>query len=491
MINYKLLSEDEKFTPSNYQKDIFEAIARTNNNISIEATAGSGKTTSILLALKLIPKFRRTIFLSYSNTIVNELKERVPSHIKSATLHSLGYSFITTYYPQIKVDNNKYLRLALDAYGAKNKEIYKKAYQIQDISQFVRMTLTKLDSELIFKMCDQYDIDCSEETVEKTIELIRADQYPRLIDFADMIFYPATNEGIVQETFHNVMIDEAQDISTAQIEFIKNITKKEGRIISVGDSNQAIYSFAGADVQSFQRLKSIPNTTILPLSISYRCAKNIVLEAQKIYPEISYSPKAKEGIVRQGQWEEIEEGDMVLSRNNAPLVDIYYKLIDSNIKAKIYGKEIEKGIISFAEECMSPIKDRFVQNLIEKLNTLINDLYIKGFTNPQKSPRYENLCDKIDLLEIICNKCNSTAEIIPTIKNIFSDDTKEGVKLMSIHKSKGLENDRVFFLQNYKGKQLIPSQYATQKWQLVQEENLRFVATTRAKNELVYFNIEK
>ena len=53
---------------------------------------------------------------------------------------------------------------------------------------------------------------------------------------------------------------------------------------------------------------------------------------------------------------------------------------------------------------------------------------------------------------------------------------------MTIHKSKGLENDNVFFL----APELIPSRFATQPWQLEQESNLKYVAITRAKNSLIY-----
>jgi len=67
------------------------------------------------------------------------------------------------------------------------------------------------------------------------------------------------------------------------------------------------------------------------------------------------------------------------------------------------------------------------------------------------------------------------------IKGIFSDEVK-GIILSTIHKAKGLENDRIFFL----APELIPSKYATQPWQYEQEQNLFYVAVTRAKHELIY-----
>ena len=81
-------------------------------------------------------------------------------------------------------------------------------------------------------------------------------------------------------------------------------------------------------------------------------------------------------------------------------------------------------------------------------------------------------------LEIIVSDLESKEELI---EKIFTDEVK-GIMLSTIHKAKGLENERVFFLCP----ELIPSKYATQPWQYEQENHLRYVAITRAKRELIY-----
>lgn len=485
-IDFKALNPNIEF--SEYQKNIFNGVKNTKSNICVNATAGSGKTTTILEALKLVPRFKRTIFLSFSNSIVNTLKSKVPMGVQATTLHSLGMRFTTKYYPGIRVNPNKYSQLALSLYGQKTKEIFKKAYQIQDISAYARMTLTPLEIDEIEKMCDKYDVNYEQETIEKTIELIQQDEFPSSIDFADMIFFPAMYEDMVQEQFDFVFLDEAQDCSKAQIKFVQNLLKPTGRLVSVGDESQSIFSFAGGDIDAFKALKELPNTIELPLSISYRCSKRVVEQAKRLCSRIEAHKNANEGVVRTGFVEEIEEGDMVLCRNNAPLVDIYFRLVDDGKKAKIYGKEIEKGIIQIVERCMSKYKEKFIDNLYEELDKVRDELFRKGVRNPEKHERYGNMCDKVDLIELISRKVNSTAEIIPLIKSMFVENDAEGVKLMTCHKAKGLENDRVFIMQHYQGKKLIPSQYATQKWQLEQEKNLEFVAITRAKDELIYFD---
>lgn len=487
-INYELLCPG--MIPSPLQKAVYEHIKTSKNHLAIKATAGSGKTTTIITSLSLIPKFKRTIFLSFSNAIVDSLKERVPSGVRASTLHSLGMDFITKYYPGIRMNDNKYCQLAIDYYGTKTKEVYKNAYKIQDISRFIRLTLTPLELHDVEKMCTKYDIDYDDELIEIAIQLIKADLYPHNIDFADMIYLPATREDMIRENFHFVFIDEAQDMNQAQIEFARNLLKPDGRLITVGDPFQSIYGFSGSDTELFHSLTKADYTDVLPLSVSYRCAKAIVHEAQKLCPEITALPTAKEGLVRWGDLDEVEEGDMVLSRNNAPLISAYFYFIEKDMKAKVYGKDIEKGIIQLAEKTMAKTIDKMQENLLGALDTLRDELLRKGFKRPIESPRYQSLEDKVDLLNIILNKVRSTMEVIPLIRTIFVENDGEGVKLLSCHRAKGLENDRVFLMKHYNGNQLIPNKFATQEWQLKQECNLEFVAITRAREELVYFDYD-
>ena len=83
------------------------------------------------------------------------------------------------------------------------------------------------------------------------------------------------------------------------------------------------------------------------------------------------------------------------------------------------------------------------------------------------------------------NEVANVQQLKDMIANIFSDDV-QGIMLSTIHKAKGLENENVYFLCP----ELIPSKFATQPWELEQEENLRYVAITRAKQKLVYVSVE-
>ena len=84
------------FTPSTFQKDIFDFVLNDSRNAVVSAVAGSGKTTTLLKSLELISDENSVLFLAFNKSIVDELIERVPkkSNIHLKTLHKFGYGTI-------------------------------------------------------------------------------------------------------------------------------------------------------------------------------------------------------------------------------------------------------------------------------------------------------------------------------------------------------------------------------------------------------------
>lgn len=262
---------------------------------------------------------------------------------------------------------------------------------------------------------------------------------------------------------------------------------RKSRLITVGDPRQAIYGFAGADAESYERLSGLNGQAVkLPLSVCYRCAKNVVKEAQKIVPEISYSPTAEDGVVRHGSLTELQQGDWIVCRNLKPLIQAYLWLMKNKIKSKIRGKEIGEGILQLINKTGAKTLDALNSRLEAEKDKLHSKLEKKGVKNILGHPKMETLIQKVDVIWCLCEEVQDVPELKSLINNIFSDDI-QGILLTTIHKSKGLENNRIFFLCS----ELIPSKYATQDWQVGQEMNLKYVAVTRAKKELIYVDGEE
>jgi superfamily I DNA/RNA helicase len=115
-------------------------------------------------------------------------------------------------------------------------------------------------------------------------------------------------------------------------------------VCAVGDNFQAIYSWAGADSESINNIQKRLNAKVLPLPISYRCAKNIVKLAQELVPDIQHAPLAKDGAVSYIKEKElltsVAPGDFILSRINAPLIKYCLKLLKLGIPANIQGRDV-------------------------------------------------------------------------------------------------------------------------------------------------------
>lgn len=472
---------------STLQLNIFDTVKNTDKNVCVQATAGAGKTTTLLEILNLIPKFKRTIFLSFSNTIVNELKSRIPVHATASTLHSLGCRMIFARFKGIKIDNDKWFKILIqtfDEQAKKDKKTFKMCYEIVDIINYARMTLTRFNVEELSQMCDYYSINYTPEHLQIAITQFNQERKLTTMDFTDMIYLPV-KLNLIDTQYDYVLLDEAQDLNNAQRLFIEKILKVGGRLIAVGDEKQSIYSFSGSSIDSFNKLQARPNTVTLPLSISYRCAKAIVRKAQEVFPDaIQYFEGSDEGEVREGSVDEIRDRDLVICRKTAPLITTFFQLLQRKVKAQIIGKDIETGLLNIAERIQSDSFERVLLKMEDEVQAVIEELKQKGMSKPELHPKYIALEEKLDVLKVILANIENPMGLVRAIKDIF-DENKHGVKLMTIHRSKGLEADRVFVIEKYNGERQCPSSRATQSWEKIQESNLLFVAYTRAKKQLI------
>lgn len=485
------------YSPS--QIKIFQEIKDANTNIAVLATAGSGKTTTIVEALNYVPKVKRTIFLSFAKAIVEELKSRVPSHVTASTLHSLGFKLVSDWigHKHLKVNKyGKYFQAAIkyieveNNHKALDKKQFRMAKIVQDVCDYARMTLTTNTIEDLQKLSNYYSLEADPHMIEIASKLLQTStkisfKHPD-IDFIDMIYLPAVVPGIASVQYDYIFLDEAQDLNKAQFQFLELILAPQGRLIAVGDDYQCIYGFAGADIDSFKRIRERGNTVTLPLTVSYRVPKSIVQKARTVNEQIEAHEDSEEGIVRDGHWEEIKEGDMVLSRTTKPLIALYFRLIDNNIKAKIYGKDIEKGLIDLAKACMSDSKEGFMYQLELQFEELKDELRKKGVSKIEEHPLWRGLQEKQQMFGILLQKVQQPKDLIDLIQVMFNEHSKTPVaRLMTIHRAKGLECDRVFVIHTVDGQPIMPSKWAVHDWEHIQERNLMFVAFTRSKKELI------
>ena len=280
---------------------------------------------------------------------------------------------------------------------------------------------------------------------------------------------------------------EAQDLNLAQHALIDQLIGQGTitRFIAVGDSNQSIYGFSGAYASSFQRFKEKENTVQLPLDICYRCPVDVVKSANEIY-DVMQGFKTDLGVVATiTKASLIQNESMVICRNSTPLLELYFELLGEEKKVFLKGEDI----IPLVKKFLKPYAYKSVSQALSKLSDELDNLeYKKENSDADRikfywfKQQYENV---VLLTKNLCFPGSSVKQLFDQLDEMFSGDDGDGITLCTIHKSKGLEADIVYILNEH----LIPSKFARSDKQLQQERNLKYVARTRAKKELYFLNL--
>jgi DNA helicase-2/ATP-dependent DNA helicase PcrA len=508
-----------KKVPSVYQQKIFEDFNNLENNMLISAVAGSGKTTTLLFLLKLAIKKtnpNNIIFLAYNKSIQLELSKKIPLGVQCSTFHALGFSMIRKKYRRTKLSKNKteelYFLLGLNQeMNIEKEDLFNidkaiQLYKLNDFNDYTRFE-DYIFPELIMdiKLLD-ITIRLFEEISTYNKEFIPNSSEEFIIDFTDMLYLPKFL-NLSFNSLDYIFIDECQDLNRLQHYIIDRITHDKSRLVYVGDEKQSIYSFMGADAQSYRSILNKSNMVEYPLSVSYRCGKNIVNFAQNINPDIKAFEQNGDGIVDLSINNDIHtlvekvvsntysnNNIFIICRNNLPLFQVYRELVMKKVPCYIKGEDIANTLLSLAIN-NTKNKTRTVRDLLIYLEAklfAIGEKLIKRFKDVKdfsldKHYSYAMMRERIEIIKYLKNEYNliSQYDLTEKVKDIFQPKTENAINdvvLMSMHKSKGLEADLVMI---YKP-DLIPSFMATTPTDYEQEYNLHYVAITRAKKELMY-----
>ena len=490
---------------STYQKNILAKAETNKGNFLIDAKAGSGKTFMLLEIMNVIKG--KTLSVAFSQSIQKELSNKVPSFVDCRTIHSLGFEAIRKSNRGYTTVDNRKINWIMDKLPALsfNKEmepfdkfkLFEQRSLIKKMVSICKSTLTQYDNmKDVIATCDQYNIEFIPEYYElfksvfvKSLKL-KQHSYQRknLIDYDDMIYLPVFHNWVFP-SYDNVLIDETQDLNKCQIELILRCVKSgNGRVIAVGDPQQSIYGFRGADTKAMENVQSSLKAKVLPLSVCYRCPTSHIELAQEIVPEIEASPNAIEGTIQNINWDELADnvktGDLCLCRVNAKLISGALKCIANGQKAIIKGKDIGENLISIVNGLSCNYNE-----LEEKLESWANQQYEKLTKRRAPKSTLDTIADKVECIKIvadsIANISNVSIEsLTDKIESLFSDN-HSGVVFSSVHRAKGLEADNVFILNP----ELLPLLHKNQSEDEQQQEmNIKYVALTRSKKNLTFVN---
>lgn len=477
-------------TWSPYQTAIFAFVETGTGNAIVEAVAGSGKSTTIIEAMK---KARGSnIFLAFNKAIADELKQR---GVNGRTFHSLTYGPVCKSRGAASVETNKLHLICKKRLSERDFQLYSSfAQRMVGLARGVGIGCLVPDTELAWiELAAHHDLELENDEAEfgRAIEIARklldASNASKMVDFDDML-YLAVRDGITLPKFDFVFVDEAQDTNPIQRALLRKIMNPGARLVAVGDPAQAIYGFRGADSNSLKLLADEFECISLPLTITYRCPTSVVKYAQQWVSHIQAADNAPEGAVIElgTEWDlsMFQPNDLVVSRKTAPLIQLAYRFLRERKPVTVLGRDIGAGLKSL----ISKMKANGIEHLEAKLEAYAQRETEKARAKGDEA-KIEAIADKLGSILFLIDGLEdgflNIDALCAVIDQLFTDK-KDAVRLCTIHKSKGLEADRVWWLNRSE----CPAQWVRQDWQREQEINLCYVAATRAKCELRTFELK-
>lgn len=474
------------------QNAIWHAIETESNHIIVDALAGSGKTFTITYALKYVSLGMRVHLVAFNSHIAVELQSRIPEGFTASTMNSFGNTQIRAALPHARFVENKLYDILkqIVPQGEKNTQfLTSAAYQLVNLCKSNLIDVKdelKLD-ELTLKHGIELNDSRNEIYNYAQNAMIASLKQKAIYDYADQLYFIyAFNLPVAQ---YDLFIgDEIQDWNALQHFVAMQAIKNGGRFVGVGDRNQAIYGFSGADTNSIDNLIALLKLTnrkviSMPLTVTRRCPISHVLRAQMIVPSIRWMDNAKQGLLEEIAQDKavtmIKSGDLGISRRNAPLITIAYKLIREGRTVIVKGRNIGEGLINL----ITKLKAKDISDLIDKIAVFhareLEKLTAKG---SKAENAIQSLNDKIETLNAFIdeNNDNNIETLKRAIESLFSDaNLKNAIVLSSVHRAKGLEAETVYVFEYDRIRIKMTNEEFAQ-----QEANLEYIALTRSKMNL-------
>ena len=337
-----------------------EAVRATEGPCLVIAGAGSGKTKVLTYKIAYLLEEKEVkpwnvLAITFTNKAANEMKQRVEAMVGNAiddiwlgTFHSMcvrilrkfidriGYTtsfvifdttdqktLIKNCLKELNIDPKMYPEKGVlnEISNAKNDMITPEQYEEMFLRDYRKSIISKVYNLYQKRLHENNALDF-DDIINLTIKLLK--ENPDVLDY-------------YQEKFKYILVDEYQDTNKSQFEFISLLADKYKNITAVGDNDQGIYSFRGADIQNILNFeKDFKGTKIVKLEQNYRCTGNILKAANAVikHNENKYDKKLwtenDDGtlpVVFCGD-DEYGEGNFIVQNINFLRREEYYKYQD-------------------------------------------------------------------------------------------------------------------------------------------------------------------
>lgn len=477
-------------------------------SLNLIARAGTGKTFTLIQIASALPG--RMFLGAFNRAIADELKSRVPGHLSQHvnTLHGAGLGAWRKQYRTVKVDGDKIpemFREILFASSKKQATLIIDRKVISVASQLIGyakqsgfgLDLPYEDVDAWEDLVDHYDLEedipttlprqlfmeACIKTYEHSLTMCKT-----VVDFNDMLLAPLYFRTPLPR-YDWFLMDEAQDTNEVRRRLAVGMIGGrlgKGRMIAVGDPKQAIYGFAGATNDAMGVIQAELKAAELPLSVTYRCPRAVVELAQQWVPDYTAHPSAPDGLVTQMNHRDLwttrfnPDEDVILCRFTRPLAGIAANLRDRGIPCIIEGQSA-KPLIALATKWGEIDIAYFLDKLEGYREEKTREWSLKN--RPDKAAMVEDRVGSVKAFATRMSKSQTTKDLVSQIEMVFREQDRRGcLTLCTVHRSKGREWRKVYLIGR---NEYMPCKWANQEWEQEQEENLIYVAITRAKETLV------
>ena len=505
------------------------AVEAGTGPILIVAGPGSGKTRTLTHRIAYLVRNRdvpaaHCLAITFTRRAADEMRCRLQTllpdaweHIPIFTFHALGLSILREHWNAAGLQRG--FRVAT---AAQRLDILQKALDVSETQarrllaaiSHVKRTQTTPEAAKLAHACETYQR-------ELTLR--------NLADYDDLVALAADVLGARQDLLASyrqrypwVFIDEYQDVDEQQVRLVRQLVPADGNVCAIGDANQAIYGFRGADVRFFERFQDdFPNAPVVRLKRNYRSQPHIVtlsgqLMAQSDFQPVSVSASTAESrrVIVHEAASEAAEAEFVVRTVEQLLGGHSFFSIDSG-----RAKEAETDNLSFADiavlyrtEAQAPALVEALQRSGMPFQHRSHRLFIdhpgvavlvdalaqrrnagslhEQLTAAVTTPGCDgtDCLEALDLLQPLATACGNDlerflAELALETQVDTWDPRADRISLLTLHAAKGLEFPVVFIVGCEDG--LLPLAWGQRSQaDLNEERRLFYVGMTRAKTRL-------
>lgn len=578
-----------------YNKQIEADFTSTDENIVIDAGAGTGKTTMLKHLSSFIKPGEKWLYIVFGKK----------NQIESSTAFPKGVDVLTThaFLGKLLKQNGKEVggEMQLPPEGQKWRKIWKiadnliplewpksdfnyrnrktgewtspfhwkaksfstklaelaKAYAVDPTNQNIATQKLQeiivehgFDTDLSTDKINQ-DRDFVPDMLEMSLELLKRtmpnglrDKNDAMYNFRDQddtLWFAALNADRLNwnpDRYDVVLMDEVQDFNQCQLIMVKKLQEAGCRVIGVGDPDQSMYGFRGANAEAFDNLKGVINSNkIHSLPINFRSDGNIIdwvtenthVKKLQIAPHLkgkgrvyaeggTHPPVGYEDFINSvseefGKDRKTSESTAIIARTNAPLAHTALYFLKNDVDFQILGKDLSKDLVDIIKKTTFSKPENFnIEDYADKLASYLQDVEDRWANKISKRDELKELKEFVSVMTSVLYflaekdyKESENSRSMETVKDfqiyierklggldpenekdasiLKSQDPKRKITLTTAHKAKGLEWERTFLLK--------PQEYDPQRPSIKtesqgkQEMNAWYVAATRARHTLM------